>query len=532
MKQILLFIAAVVISTGINAQLQQWTIATSSVTLEQETSIKTEGDNAVKATWTSTSNQDIESEVFSVTSDAPFSYKLDVLDNDAGGRIRMVIVWSTGNDYTSIYSTDDANWTTLEYTGNVPTGATTAQIRLRFYDVSAGWDGDAVIYVDNAIFSENEGANLIPDGGFESWPSADAVVTPEFSPAGGVYNTAQNITLSSTTEGATIYYTTDGSTPDNTSTEYSDAFEVSSNTTIMAIAYKDGMQESVVSEATYLFPVEVSTIAELRSQAEDGVYLLTGEAFLTYQQSYRGAKYLQDATGGIAIDDTEGIITTSYNVGDGISGIVGTLGNYNQLLQIVPAADPGAATSTNNDISAVELTVAQLEASWSTYESTLVKINGINFGEEAGNTFSQGSNYDVTDAASSPIVLRLNFYTDFTDEIIPATADVTGLAIRYNTTYQLAPRYISDIASTTTSIASSDATLEIYPVPFTTQLTVNADAISYVEILNAVGQLVSSNIYSGTNQAIISTSDLSNGVYIVKVKTLAGDIITQKVIKK
>ena len=39
------------------------------------------------------------------------------------------------------------------------------------------------------------------------------VATPTFSPAAGVYATAQTVTIGTTTYGATIMYTTDGSTP-------------------------------------------------------------------------------------------------------------------------------------------------------------------------------------------------------------------------------------------------------------------------------------------------------------------------------
>lgn len=39
------------------------------------------------------------------------------------------------------------------------------------------------------------------------------VATPTFNPAGGTYQTAQNVTISCSTPGATIFYSTDGSTP-------------------------------------------------------------------------------------------------------------------------------------------------------------------------------------------------------------------------------------------------------------------------------------------------------------------------------
>lgn len=54
------------------------------------------------------------------------------------------------------------------------------------------------------------------------------VATPTFSPGGGTYSSAQTVTISDTTSGATIYYTTDGSTPTTSSSHYTTAITVSS----------------------------------------------------------------------------------------------------------------------------------------------------------------------------------------------------------------------------------------------------------------------------------------------------------------
>ena len=75
--------------------------------------------------------------------------------------------------------------------------------------------------------------------------------TPTFNPGEGTYTEAQNVSISCATSGATIYYTTDGSTPTTSSAVYSSAIPVSETTTIKAIAVASGYDNSTVAEATY-----------------------------------------------------------------------------------------------------------------------------------------------------------------------------------------------------------------------------------------------------------------------------------------
>ncbi|MEE0985410.1 MAG: chitobiase/beta-hexosaminidase C-terminal domain-containing protein [Bacteroidaceae bacterium] len=68
----------------------------------------------------------------------------------------------------------------------------------------------------------------------------EVVATPAISPNGGEYESSATVTLTCATEGASIYYTLDGSTPTTASTLYSKAFTLTESATVKAIATKSG----------------------------------------------------------------------------------------------------------------------------------------------------------------------------------------------------------------------------------------------------------------------------------------------------
>ena len=76
--------------------------------------------------------------------------------------------------------------------------------------------------------------------------------TPTFSPGAGTYSSTQSVTLSDTTSGAVIYYTTDGSTPTTSSAVFGPSIVVNSNLTLKAIAVASGFAQSAVASAAYL----------------------------------------------------------------------------------------------------------------------------------------------------------------------------------------------------------------------------------------------------------------------------------------
>ena len=73
-----------------------------------------------------------------------------------------------------------------------------------------------------------------------------------FDPVAGTYSSALSVSLYDATNGAAIYYTTDGTTPGKASTLYTAPITVSNTTTtIKAIATKNGFSDSAIASATY-----------------------------------------------------------------------------------------------------------------------------------------------------------------------------------------------------------------------------------------------------------------------------------------
>jgi subtilase family serine protease len=85
--------------------------------------------------------------------------------------------------------------------------------------------------------------------------------TPTFSPAAGTFTSAQSVTISDATAGATIYYTTNGTTPTSSSTKYTGAISVSATKTLEAIAIATGTTNSAVVTAKYTITPPAATPA-------------------------------------------------------------------------------------------------------------------------------------------------------------------------------------------------------------------------------------------------------------------------------
>lgn len=307
-------------------------------------------------------------------------------------------------------------------------------------------NSDGQVVIDNVAWTAYEGGSPV-------------AAAPSFDPPAGSYADPIDVTLSSATANADIFFSQ--SSGNGPWTAYSTPIAVDEATTIWAYATADDHEDSPVTSAAYTFTdvVSVATIAELRAGATDGtVYQLTGEAVLTFQSSTRNQKFIQDATGAILIDDNGGAFTTSYNLYDGITGITGTLTTYSNMLQFVPEFDPGAATSTGNTVTPVEVSLDALDNS---YQAQLVTVNFANF--EASGNFASGQNYTITDPSGSGVMRTQYSDVNYIGEPIPTTTqNITGVILQFSSTMQLIPRSLADFEEaniTDPFIAVSPATL-------------------------------------------------------------------------
>ena len=91
--------------------------------------------------------------------------------------------------------------------------------------------------------------------------SATPTIVPVFSPAAGTYNSSQTVGISDSTANATIYYTTNGTTPTTSSTKYTGAIAVTSSETVKAIAVATGYTSSAAASASYTITPTAATPA-------------------------------------------------------------------------------------------------------------------------------------------------------------------------------------------------------------------------------------------------------------------------------
>ena len=120
--------------------------------------------------------------------------------------------------------------------------------------------------------------------------SSNTVYPPTFSVSGGTYYNTQSVELSTTSTGAIIYYTTDGSTPTTDSSVYSTGITIDKTTTLKAIAVKND-NSSEIAEATYTLKTATPSFSPI-----GGTYNTSQSVTLSTQPSGATIYYTLDGS--------------------------------------------------------------------------------------------------------------------------------------------------------------------------------------------------------------------------------------------
>ncbi len=197
---------------------------------------------------------------------------------------RMMFGHDVGADGTETSNTEDS-------TGYVGYGFITAEMedskkiyrscflpKVKFAESEEAYEtkGDSIVIktpeLNGTAIGDEDGVWRIKSPKFDTEIKADEWIqiklgvleqcaAPVASVAGGTYSGSQEVTLRTSTEGATIRYTLDGTTPSETNgTVYAQPVTIPATSGLRAVAYKEGARASDVSlEEYFIAPVSVGT---------------------------------------------------------------------------------------------------------------------------------------------------------------------------------------------------------------------------------------------------------------------------------
>ena len=242
---------------------------------------------------------------------------------------------------------------------------------------------------------------------------ADELAAPEISGnANFVGSTEVTITAA---EGASIYYTTDGTEPTTASTLYSAAFTINATTTVKAIAVLDGKTSGVASK-TFTAIASVASIAEFNELADNEVRAFSNPVVALKQWGNNNQNlYVQERDGskGMLIYGATG---QTYNLGDVIpAGFSGTRTVYSGAPELVSPTGFQASTE-NAQPTPVELTPEQ--------------VNLENFGRYA---IIKGATFDTENTKIVVANESVTYFNTWSIDIpTEGTYDVIGIVSYHN----------------------------------------------------------------------------------------------------
>ncbi|EMR02252.1 DUF5689 domain-containing protein [Cesiribacter andamanensis] len=191
-------------------------------------------------------------------------------------------------------------------------------------------------------------------------------------------------------------------------------------------------------------PQEVS-IAQARTLPQGTPVIVTGT--LTVSSELGGPAFIQDATGGIALFDSQVHGEGNFAIGDRLK-VTASIGAFNQQIQLVEVTELEKLEATTT-VEPVLTTIAGLR----NLEGQLVRIENVTFADTRGLLFPE-SNYRVSDGTGT-IDIRIDGDVEsLVGRLKPQEAiTLTGVVGSFRGTLQILPRFIEDLPGTAPYVA-------------------------------------------------------------------------------
>jgi len=283
-------------------------------------------------------------------------------------------------------------------------------------------------------------------------PVVPDVTAPTISPASGRFKNSIEVTITAE-EGMVIFYTIDGSSPEDFINEYSAPITLTQTATVKAIALNPENEAiSSVAEVTYT-KIEPMTCAQAAAVEKDGEIEL-GQVTVAYV-NYKNI-YVVDATGAYLVYDNDSLVcglkegTTALKAGDVVTGLAGVSSPYKNLPEM-------KVTSAYDDLTVVAGTApASTEMTTAPVAADVNKIVVLkNVLMTAAGSFTTSATTNLTGKmGETDVTIRNNFRIAQT--FTAATYyDITCAVAIYNTTMQVYFISATQVEATVTSIAIS-----------------------------------------------------------------------------
>lgn len=284
--------------------------------------------------------------------------------------------------------------------------------------------------------------------------------------------------------------------------------------------------------ASYTTVTDLAALrADVVANGANKYYQLGSSPVISYARTTRNQKYIQDATGGILIDDNGAVITTTFASGDSMVGLKGQATLFSSLLQFIPTVNPTLGTS-GNVVTPQVVTIADLNTAVTaaTYESELVQINNVTFDLTVANFPATALNMNITNGPDTLVFRSIFTEANYMSQPKPTAAtNIIVLVGRAGTVAQVASRNLTDLNAPLSSNQFNEiAGFSMYPNPVSNGklfFTSENNIEKTVAIYDLVGKQIINQVV--TNE--LNVASLTTGVYVVKV-TEEGKTATRKLI--